>query len=311
MTEAGAAQGSDDRSLPPLRVGLVNNMPDAAVTVTERQFGDLLQAAAPHRRVELQFFEIPEIRRSADMRAAMARRYRSIEALPDAMPDVLAVTGADPGGRPLREAVFWPGFARLVDWTVKAQRPTLWSCLAAHAAVDHLDGIVRRPLPAKLSGVYACKASGPDPLLQGLKDGWSVPHSRYNDVNEDELLRHGYQILSRSETVGVDAFVRRGPPLFLFQQGHPEYDGDTLALEFRRDFRAYVQGERENLPQVPAGLFAPEIEGALADLRETALRSPSPDLMRQWPVGLGAGARPPPWREPTVRLCANWLAAVL
>ncbi|HEY2661246.1 MAG TPA: homoserine O-succinyltransferase [Caulobacteraceae bacterium] len=311
MTKVGAAFDGDDRTAPPLRVGLVNNMPDAAVAITERQFGDLLQAAAPRRTVELKLFEIRQIKRSPEMRARMTGRYHPIEALGEVMPDVLVVTGADPGSSSLREADFWPGFAQLTDWAVEARRPTLWSCLAAHAAVEHLDSIARRLLPAKQSGVFTCATTGADPLLEGLESGWPVPHSRYNGLNEAELIARGYEILTRSDTVGVDAFIRRGPPLFLFQQGHPEYDGDTLALEFRRDFRAYIQGERDGLPEVPTGLFAPEIERQLADLRRSALQSPSPDLMRLWPASHGLGGRPPPWRGAAVRLCANWLNAVL
>ena len=306
--DANMAQAEPDRSLPPLRIGLVNNMPDAALAVTERQFRDLVQAAAPGRTIELRLFEIPGIPRSPVIRSRMEGRYRPIEALDEAALDALVVTGADPGSKPLREAEFWPGFEQLTDWAVARNRPTLWSCLAAHAAVEHLDGISRRRLPAKLSGVYAFTAEPDDPLTAGLGGGWTLPHSRYNGLDEAELAGRGYRILSRSEAVGVDVFASQGPPLFLFFQGHPEYDHDSLALEFRRDFRAFVREERDSLPDVPIKLYSPEVAQALEALREEAVRRPSPGLLSRWPADAGLDG-PPPWRATAIRLCANWLAA--
>jgi homoserine O-succinyltransferase len=302
--------GLTDQPLPPLRVALVNNMPDAAVAVTERQFRTLVQAAAPDSAVELLLFEIPGIVRAEAIRARMAARYRSTEALDEAAPDLVVVTGADPGSRPLNEAGFWPGFARLIDWAAERHQPTLWSCLAAHAAAERLDGVQRHRLGEKLSGVYVCAPATPESLAAGLEGGWAFPHSHYNTLLEADLVAAGYRIASRSEIAGVDSFVRGDDP-FLFLQGHPEYDHDSLALEFRRDFRAFVQGERGDIPQVPAGLYPPPVHETLAVLRDDALRAPSPELLSRWPREDGLAGVPAPWRPAAVRLIANWLAGVL
>jgi len=196
------------------------------------------------------------------------------------------VTGADPGHAPLKQAAFWPSFTRLVDWALDSRTPTLWSCLAAHAAVEHMDGIERRLLPAKHSGVFACQAAG-DILLDGLDGVWPVPHSRLNDLDEQELVASGYEILTRSELVGADVFVRRGPPLFLFCQGHPEYDRNSLALEYKRDLQAFARGEREAPPAAPVDFRDPR----LIEAESTEPR----------------GA----WSAFAVRLYANWLGAAL
>ena len=301
--------GQNDQPPPPLRVALVNNMPDAAVAVTERQFRTLIEAAAG-RAIELLPFEIDGIARSEAIRARMASRYRPIEALEAAQPDLLVVTGADPGSKPLHEADFWPGFARLIDWAAERGQPTLWSCLAAHAAAWRLDAVPRQRLPEKLSGVYPCEPVGAGPLLAGLAGGWAFPHSHYNTLDGADLVRAGYPILARSKLSGVDSFIGRGGAPFLFLHGHPEYDHDSLALEFRRDFRALVHGERGDLPPVPAGLYAAEVEEALSALREEALRQPSPELLDRWPKSDGLAGAAPPWRAAGMRLCANWLAAV-
>jgi homoserine O-succinyltransferase len=303
--------GLTDQPRPPLRAALVNNMPDAAVAVTERQFRGLLQAAAPDRAVEILPFELSGIARAEAIRARMASRYLGIEALDEAAPDLLVVTGADPGSHALDEAPFWPDFARLIDWAEARGQPTLWSCLAAHAAAHQLDRTPRRRLDEKLSGVYACQPVAADPWVTGLEGGWAFPHSHYNTLDEADLVAAGYRLVSRSEVAGVDCFRRDASPGFLFLQGHPEYDRDSLALEFRRDFRAFVHGERDSLPGVPAGLYAPEVEAAFTALREAALADPSPELLARWPREDGLAGSPAPWRGAAARLCGNWLSTVL
>ena len=47
-----------------LDVGLINNMPDAALESTERQFIELLNAAASNVAVRLKLYSSPEVPRS-------------------------------------------------------------------------------------------------------------------------------------------------------------------------------------------------------------------------------------------------------
>lgn len=301
---SGANPGNRRRRL---RIGLVNSMPDGAVCATERQFRGLLQAALPDGELDLQLFELPGLIRSAAIRARMAGRYQSFEAIADAGLDALVVTGAKPGEGSLRNAAFWPGFTRLVDLALDLGLPAIWSCLAAHAAVDYLDGVERRPLPSKHSGVFPCAPVWSDPLLDGVDRVWSTPHSRFNDLAEADLVARGYDILTRSPTVGVDAFVKRGPPLFLFCQGHPEYDRDSLALEYRRDLHAFLQGERPAPPDIPAGLLDAGLQALWRERTETSIARGRIEPARQWPLAIKDSSGAAPWRAFAVGLYANWL----
>jgi homoserine O-succinyltransferase len=56
---------------------------------------------------------------------------------------------------------------------------------------------------------------------------------------------------------GVDTFVRERRSLFLFFQGHPEYDADTLPREYRRDVARFLRGERDSYPDLPKEYFDP------------------------------------------------------
>jgi hypothetical protein len=54
-------------------VGLVNNMPDAALQATERQFCDLLAEASQDFLVWVRFFSIPNVRRAEHTSAVTTR----------------------------------------------------------------------------------------------------------------------------------------------------------------------------------------------------------------------------------------------
>ena len=225
---------------------------------------------------------------------------------------MLVVTGADPGQGALAGHPLWQGLGALVDWAVQSKMPVVWSCLAAHVAVGHLDGLATRRRPVKFSGLFDCATVGPDPLLDGLNGVWPVPHSRYNDLDEAELVARGYAMLTRSDVVGADTFIRRGDPRFLFCQGHLEYDANSLALEYKRDFRDFVSGQRDSLPAPPVGALL-DREGR--ESRGGALRrrppwnSRSPDLVDQWPSEVELTRNVCPWRPFAVGLYRNWLRA--
>ena len=208
-----------------------------------------------------------------------------MEAIADTGLSALIVTGADAGLGALRDAPFWESFARLVDLTLAQGLSTLWSCLAAHAAVEHLDGIQRRPLEGgKRVGFYPIAPVRPDPLLAGVDREWRVPNSRYNGVSGDELRAKGYEILTASGEADPDVFIRRGPPLFLFCQGHPEYDRDSIVLEYRRDVRAYLQGEAATPPNPPVGAPDAQMAEAFAQLDGGGRRA-KPALENSLPLG--------------------------
>src|SRR5450432_1786938 len=79
-----------------LEIGLVNNMPDAAVAATERQFTRLLEAASNEFDITLRFYALDEVPRGIEARSAMARSHHNPAHLRIRPPDALIVTGAEP-----------------------------------------------------------------------------------------------------------------------------------------------------------------------------------------------------------------------
>ncbi len=291
-----------------VEIGLVNNMPDGALLATERQFIDLLAAACGERTVRLHRFAMPGVERGPSAAAHIGACYADYAGLDGFPLDGLIVTGCEPRAASLADEPYWDSLTRLVDWAESNTVSTLWSCLAAHAAVLHLDGIARHRLPTKRSGVFDCTPVADHPLLAGANGPMRVSHSRWNDLREADLAAHGYTVLTRSAEAGVDLFVKDWQSLFVFFQGHPEYDGESLAKEYRRDVARYLRGERADYPSMPHGYFDAATEVALDALRICALADRRSVGLRDLPrtLSLRAGLADT-WRDASLPVFRNWL----
>ncbi len=233
-------------------IGLVNNMPLAVRGRTACQFSRLISLAMPTMAVE---WRHDPLSRDPTIGMSSTAVQRLAICPPELLPDLLIVTGTEPSRATLPEEPFWNDLVALLDLAEQAGIPVLLSCLAAHAAVLHWDGIVRRRLPTKLSGVFAHRTTARHPLLAGAPTVLHVPHSRTNGVDPAALEAAGYVILTRSEETGADMFVHSRGGGVLCLQGHPEYDPDTLLREHRRDVHRYLRGELPRLPDLPRNVF--------------------------------------------------------
>jgi homoserine O-succinyltransferase/O-acetyltransferase len=291
-----------------ITVGLINNMPDAAFEATERQFTGLIRAATPNTVVLLKLFAIPQLPRADAMRRELAERYRDISELWDTPLDGLIVTGTEPRAKNLTDEPYWETLSKVVDWARDNTASTIWSCLAAHAAVLHADGIERRALKEKRFGVFDCRLAADHPMTQHFPEPHWVPHSRYNDLPERALAACGYKILTRSAAAGVDAFAKQDGSFFLFFQGHPEYEADTLLREYRRDATRFLSGERDNYPVMPLGYFNDDTAALAEAFRARAVAERKPDLIADFPKSALETGLDCPWRTAAVGVYEKWAA---
>jgi len=296
-----------------LTIGFVNNMPDTAVGATERQFIDLVRAASADAVVRLKLFAISEVPRSELVQSEVTERYRDISELWATRLDGLIVTGTEPRAAELADEPYWPELSKLVVWAQENTISTVWSCLAAHVAVLHADGIQRQPLDDKLLGVFGHDVVADHPLLNGMPSRVSVPHSRYNGLPEAALTSCGYHVLTRSAEAGADTFVReeKDSSLFVFFQGHPEYETDTLAREYRRDIGRFLRGEREHFPAMPQNYFNDEATGLAESFRAHAMARAidvrRESLMSDFPMSDLQRGLENTWRDPADGIYQNWL----
>jgi len=291
-----------------IAVALINNMPDAALESTERQFVALLDAAAGPIPVRLTLYALPQVPRTDWGRSWLTNRYSDIDELWDRSLDAVIVTGTEPRAPALADEPYWPALTRLMDWAEANTRSSVWSCLAAHAAVAHIDGIDRQALREKCSGVLDCAKVADHPLMKDTPVRPRVPHSRCNGLPEDALVAAGYTILTRSREAGVDAFVKQRKSLFVLFQGHPEYETDTLLREYRRDIGRFLRVERESYPAMPQGYFDAAAIDALTRFRAQALARRREATLADFPTSAVEATLTNGWRSSAVRLYQNWLA---
>jgi homoserine O-succinyltransferase len=298
--------GLADRSKRVLEIGLVNSMPDAAVAATQRQFVRLIEDASGDFDVRLRLFTLETLPRAAEARRAMAVDYAAVRTLKSAVLDALVVTGAEPRAADLRDEPLWDELGFVLDWAAENTISSLLSCLAAHAAVLRSDGIARRPFADKCAGVFTVEVATDHELTAGLEPRYRAPHSRWNDLNEAELVDKGYRVLARAPECGVDLFVRKARSLLVFLQGHPEYEADTLACEHRRDLTRFLKGEATAPPRAPVHYYPPAVAAAVADFSRRAQVAPDAALAADFPAAALA-LDEAPWRDAGVRLVRNWL----
>jgi homoserine O-succinyltransferase/O-acetyltransferase len=283
-------------------------MPDSAFEDTHRQFNRLVRAAG-QPAVELTCYEIPDVPRSRAARRAVGVRQQPADRLYDDPPDALIITGTEPARDDLASEPYWPSLEHLLRWAEATVPSTMLSCLASHAAVLALDGVTRRPLPAKQSGVFTQQVNRSHPLAQGLGTQVAFPHSRLNDVPSRALRGRGYQLVVASDDSGwtVASRERQGRILVLLQ-GHPEYDSTTLLREYRRDVRRHLQGTRPTYPDIPSHYLDEAGERLLATLRARHLDKVSAGCGEPFPFEEAARHVVARWDDASDTLFANWVS---
>ncbi len=290
------------------RVALVNNMPDGAILRTEQQFTDLLQAAVGSRLVDMEYYSLPEISRGDAAQRHLAASYKPIDDIWSDPPDAVVVTGTEPRESDLKDEVYWSSLCRLIDRIDDLGIPAMFSCLAAHAAVLRADGIHRHTLADKCFGVFDHEVLTDHPLVADAGPRMLLPHTRWNQVSDSALLRAGYEILSWSQEAGVGFFAKKRRGLWLFCQGHPEYDGANLLREYRRDVSRFLAKERATYPDLPRSYFGESEANLLLAFKQWVLVQPDVGAMEAFPrIAHGAWAWDA-WRVPAARIFRKWLA---
>lgn len=292
-----------------IRIGLVNNMPDPALELTEQHFSALLARAMPDHAVELCFFSLSGVPRGEHgQRLLHEHGYRDVEELNAGELDGVIVTGTEPKSANLRAEPYWKSFSSFCAWIDDTGLSAVFSCLAAHAAVLHYDGIERHRLEDKCCGLFSHSIRISHFLTEGMPSPALIAHSRWHEVSAGSLAARGYRILSAAPDAGVDLFIRQRRGLQLFFQGHPEYDQDALLREYRRDVKRFLRREGEVYPRLPFGYFEPTDIEKLCTFRARARYDRSESLMDEFPE---LTARVPEVEPPSASIYRAWLTYII
>ena len=228
MTEERAVQ----QDIRPLRLLILNLMPTKIITETQL----LRKLSNTPLQVEIELLQtLSHTSKNVDPEH-LASFYTSFDDVQDQHFDGMIITGAPVENLEFEDVDYWSELCEIMQWTSSNVHSTLHICWGAQAALYYHYGIQKYPLGPKLSGVFRHKVLKPQsPFFRGYDDEFYMPHSRYTCVLEADIIAAPeLELLSVSDEAGVFA-AKSVDNRRVFITGHPEYDSDTLALEYFRD----------------------------------------------------------------------------
>lgn len=216
----------------PLRVLILNLMPTKIVT--ETQLLRKLSNTPLQIQVEL-LHTASYVGRHTD-EAHLDSFYTTFDAIRDQKYDGMIITGAPVENLEFEQVDYWQELCDIMAWSKTHVHSTLHICWGAQAGLFYHYGVPKHALDKKLFGVFPHRVLKPNsPLFRGFDDEFFAPHSRYTEVWAQDVEQvPQLELLALSDQAGVFA-VKSRDSRQLFITGHPEYDRDTLALEYRRD----------------------------------------------------------------------------
>jgi homoserine O-succinyltransferase len=232
LTAEGIDVRSGDELHRPLRVCLVNLMPNKAVT--ETQIARLLGATS--LSVELTLCVPDSYRSSKTPPPHIAAFYRTWSRIRDERFDGVVVTGAPVETLPFEDVTYWAELCAIFDWAGSRNIAGFHICWAAQAALHHVHGVPKHQLAEKKFGVFRHRVTNArSPLLRGFGEEFPAPVSRHTEVRAADLpARAGLDVLAASAEAGlclIEDRANRAVCMF----NHLEYDAGTLGEEFLRD----------------------------------------------------------------------------
>ena len=224
----------------PLRIGLLNLMPDKIAT--ETQLARLI--ASTPLQVELTLVRVGTHASKNTSEDHLITFYRTWEEVRDQHFDGFIITGAPIETLPFEEVTYWPELTEILDWTTTNVHSTFSICWGAMAALWHFHDVPKHILDDKAFGVYRHRNLQPaSPYLAGFSDDFLVSVSRWTEVRRADVEKvPSLELLMESDDTGVCLLSETaGRRLYMFN--HIEYDSTTLAKEYFRDVDAGVRIE--------------------------------------------------------------------
>ena len=230
----------------PLRVLVLNLMPTKIATETQI----LRKLSNTPLQIEVELLRTASHDAKNVSEQHLETFYRTFKEVEHEHYDGLIITGAPVEQLDFEDVDYWDELVRIMDWSTTNVHSTLHICWGAQAGLYHHYGIDKHELPAKLSGVYEHRlVKRSSPLVRGFDDRFFAVHSRYTGIDEAAVDAHPeLEVVATSDVAGL-YIVKSTDNLRFFVFGHPEYDSDTLKLEYERDLARGID------PDVPVNYF--------------------------------------------------------
>ena len=230
----------------PLRVLILNLMPTKIATETQL----MRKLSNTPLQIQVDLLRTKSHEATHVSAGHLETFYRTFEDIENEHYDGLIITGAPVELMEFEEVDYWEELCRIMDWSSTHAHSTLHICWGAQAGLYYHYGIQKYRLPKKASGVFEHRLLKPkSPLVRGFDDRFYAVHSRNTDVKiEDVEAVDDLEIVAVSDEVGL-YIVKSVDSRRFFVFGHPEYDTDTLKLEYERDVKRGIN------PEIPVNYF--------------------------------------------------------
>ena len=230
----------------PLRVLILNLMPTKIATETQL----MRKLSNTPLQIQVDLLRTKSHEATHVSAGHLEMFYRTFEDIENEHYDGLIITGAPVELMEFEEVDYWDELCRIMDWSSTHVHSTLHICWGAQAGLYYHYGIQKYRLPKKASGVFEHRLLKPrSPLVRGFDDRFYAVHSRNTDVRiEDVEAVDDLEVVAVSDEVGL-YIVKSVDSRRFFVFGHPEYDTDTLKLEYERDVKRGID------PEIPTNYF--------------------------------------------------------
>jgi homoserine O-succinyltransferase/O-acetyltransferase len=226
-----------------IRILIVNLMPKKCET--EFQFLNIFGDMNTIIEVDFLYMET-HTPRNTD-KTYLEIHYKSLGQIENGNYDGVIITGAPLEFLDFNDIEYWKELQRVIDYSNKKVKSTLYICWAAIAGLYYNYGINKCLTTEKIFGVFPhIVLNKQEPLLKELNDGFIVPHSRYGKVRKQDIEKiKELEVLCESEESGIYIVSTRDRKQ-IYITGHPEYEKYTLKEEYERDIKS---GLNTSLPK--------------------------------------------------------------
>ena len=295
-----------------LHIGLLNMMPDAALSATERQFFRLIGESNQIAQFYMHPFTLDELQRNAEGQAHVKKFYESFDNIKEQGLDALIITGANVIGPELSKQPFWEPLIEVIDWAYDNVTSTICSCLATHAVLQFRYNQKRRPLGFKRWGVYSHRVTNRNhPLVNGVNTRFDVPHSRYNQVDRTQFEAAGLHVLAESKEADVHLAVSEDQFRLVFFQGHPEYDIISLLKEYKREIKRFINNDNDDYPPFPDNYFTLQAQAALNEYKLQLIEAKENNTaIPEFPEAFISSKLDNTWHDTAEAIISNWIGKV-
>lgn len=237
---------ADTQDIRPLKIAILNLMPTKIVTETQL----LRLLSNTPLQIDVTLLTTATYTSKNTDKSHLDAFYKTFDEVKSVKFDGLIITGAPVEYLEFDKVSYWQELCEIIDWANANVFSTLYVCWGAFAGLYHSYGIEKYPLSVKISGVYRHHTLIPShPLVRGFDEYFNAPHSRFSYVLRDDIIScSDLELLAESDDAGVYLAASKDMRQ-IYVTGHPEYDSDTLKLEYERDMLKGIS------PIVPKNYF--------------------------------------------------------